>query len=363
MSNSNKVEDAVSWYLKMKPIYENLANKVESIIREVLNASGVTYYTITSRAKEVESFQKKANKEKYKDPQQEIMDLAGIRVITYVKSEVDLCCDIIRPLFNIDPDHSVDKTKELGHDKVGYRSIHYVARLTDNRLVLPEYKVFKELRFEIQVRTILEHAWADISHDRNYKFDGVLPPNNDINRRFSLASATLELVDREFDNLSKELATYEKDVINKVEKDELDIEINTTALKNYLNNKFKTFIDAGKITQSFNNKSKNIVKELQLFGINTLKDLDMIVNENLDIYLYEETNYLGLLRDIMMIKNMDQYFTRAWRRSWTLIDDVTYNHLKKLGTDIDRIIEEHEIEIDDGTEDEFVDFILEDDVV
>jgi ppGpp synthetase/RelA/SpoT-type nucleotidyltranferase len=161
----------------MRPIYKNLANKVESIIREVLNNSGVSYYTITSRAKEIESFSKKAKKEKYKNPQEEIKDFAGIRIITFVKSEVNQCCDVIKPLFDIDQKHSVDKTKELGSDKVGYRSIHYVAKLTDDRLILPEYKVFKDFCFEIQIRTILEHAWADISHDRNYKFDGVLPPD------------------------------------------------------------------------------------------------------------------------------------------------------------------------------------------
>src|SRR5690606_2630134 len=111
------------------------------------------------------------------------------------------CCEIIKPLFVIDPDHSIDKTKELGTDKVGYRSIHYVAKLTNERLILPEYQKFRDLSFEIQIRTIIEHAWADISHERNYKFNGVLPPENDIERRFSLAAVTLELVDREFDSL------------------------------------------------------------------------------------------------------------------------------------------------------------------
>ncbi|MDQ0496804.1 RelA/SpoT domain-containing protein [Paenibacillus brasilensis] len=150
MENREKnIDEIIKWYVNVRPTYKNLASKVESIIREVLNSSGISYYTVSSRAKDIESFSKKASKEKYKNPKKEIKDMAGIRIITFVKSEVLQCCDIIKPLFDIDPDHSVDKTKELGNDKVGYRSIHYVAKLTDERLGLPEYSVFKELTFEI----------------------------------------------------------------------------------------------------------------------------------------------------------------------------------------------------------------------
>jgi len=358
------LEDVVSWYLRMRPVYKNLASKVESIIREVLNNSGVNYYTITSRAKEIESFSNKANKEKYKNPQQEIKDLAGIRVITYVKSEVNQCCEIIKPLFEIDQVHSVDKTKELGSDKVGYRSIHYVAKLTDDRLGLPEYQVFKDLNFEIQVRTILEHAWADISHDRNYKFNGVLPPDNDIQRRFSLAAATLELVDREFDNLAKELIMYDNKVKDQVENDDLSIEVNTTSLRNYLNMKFKLYIDSGAIGTTFNKGSKRIVRELKAFGVKDLNDLDRIIKEDVDKYIYEETNFLGLLRDIMMINNIELYFEEVWERDWTGMDKDQVEYYRELGIDIDSIIDEYNLNVDDGSSEkkEDEDYLFEDEV-
>lgn len=315
MSDKN-IDDAISWFIRMRPSYKNLANKVESIIREVLTNSGASYYTITSRAKDIESFTIKASKEKYKNPQQEIKDLAGIRIITYVKSEVNNCCELIKPLFEIDHLHSVDKTKELGNDKVGYRSIHYVAKLTEDRLSLPEYQIFKDLEFEIQVRTILEHAWADISHDRNYKFNGVLPPDNDIERRFSLAAATLELVDREFDNLAREIVVYGHEVADKVKNDELNIEINTTSLSNYLNLKFKPFIDRKLIEPTFNNRSKDVIDELISYGISNLNDLELIIKDNTEEFVYERTNFIALLRDIMMLNDINLYFEKAWSNNW-----------------------------------------------
>ncbi|MCR8655833.1 GTP pyrophosphokinase [Paenibacillus endoradicis] len=347
-NNEKNIDEIIKWYVNSRPTYKNLANKVESIIREVLNSSGISYYTISSRAKDIESFSKKASKEKYKDPKSEIKDMAGIRVIMFVKSEVLQCCEIIKPLFNIDPDHSIDKTKELGNDKVGYRSIHYVAKLTDERLRLPEYNVFKDLNFEIQVRTILEHAWADISHDRNYKFIGDLPTENDIQRRFSLAAATLELVDREFDNLAKEINTYDKEVSYKVENDDLNVLINTTSLRNYLNNKFKELIDKNLIERTFNKGSKKIVSELKLYRISTLADIDKIIGNDTHKFVYEPTNYIGLLRNIMMINDINLYFAKAWRNSWTGIDRKDVNYFSSLGIDIETIINTYNLIVDEN---------------
>lgn len=358
MSDKN-IDDAISWFIKIRPVYKNLANKVESIIREVLTNSGASYYTITSRAKEIESFTIKANKEKYKNPQQEIKDLAGIRVITYVKSEVNNCCELIKPLFEIDHLHSVDKTKELGNDKVGYRSIHYVAKLTEDRLNLPEYQIFKDLEFEIQVRTILEHAWADISHDRNYKFNGVLPPDNDIERRFSLAAATLELVDREFDNLAREIVMYGNEVVDKVQKDDLDIEINTTSLSNYLNLKFKMFIDRKVIEPTFNNGSKDIIDELNAYGISNLSDLEFIIKDNAEKFVYERTNYLGLLRDIMMLNNISLYFEKAWFRNWSGVRINMIEYYISQGIDINGIIDKYDLSEDGEEEEEDLEFLFD----
>ncbi len=59
-----------------------------------------------------------------------------------------------------------------------------VAEIKDDRIILPEYQKFKDKKFEIQIRTILQHAWAEIEHDRDYKFTGELPIN--IKRRFRI---------------------------------------------------------------------------------------------------------------------------------------------------------------------------------
>lgn len=182
--SSPKTREAIEWYSQMRPIYQALASKIESILRDVVDAASINYYTISSRAKTIDSYERKASQDGYKDPRIEIMDNAGVRVITYTQSDAMRVANLVRDVFDILPQHSLDKAEELGVDRVGYRSIHFVATLGKERQRLPENKVFADMRFEIQVRTILQHAWAEFEHDRNYKFAGVLPAQ--VKRRVSV---------------------------------------------------------------------------------------------------------------------------------------------------------------------------------
>ncbi len=332
-------EELVEWYIKERPSYVNLANKVESIIKEVLDSEGAKYYSISSRAKEIDSFISKASKEKYNDPQKQLQDLAGIRIITYVKSEVNLCCELIKPLFNLDDKSSSDKGKELGHDKVGYRSVHYVATLNEERFILPEYKLFEGLYFEIQIRTILEHAWADIAHDRSYKFKGEFPPEYDIERRFALASATLELVDREFDSIAKTLDEYEIEEERKTESGELDSPINITSLNKYLSNKVIRLMKNENFQPTFNNRADNIIEELLSYGISKIQDLDDIIDEDNIEFLEFSNNFLGFLRYIMILNDVDKYFEDAWNNHWKQASIVTWRKFKEKGIDLSKYVE------------------------
>ncbi|MCM3527864.1 hypothetical protein M4D56_01980 [Cytobacillus oceanisediminis] len=331
------------WYKENRPLYESLSNKVEGIIQEILQYNNIEVYSITSRAKEIESFIDKAKKDKYTDPMNEIKDLAGIRVITFVKSDVEKCCDLIKPLFKIDESNSIDKGKELGKDKVGYRSVHYIAELTDERLKLPEYAPYKDMCFEIQVRTILEHAWADISHDRTYKFSGKLPQDNDIERRFSLAAATLELVDREFDAIAQEIDNYRLNVINDTTEGNLETEINSTSLHEYMKIKFKQLIANRVLEPSFYNSENKAIEELAALDVKTLSELDHLIGDVNKFNKIPENTFLGVLRDAMIIYDADAYFSKAWLKRWNEIDPPSYQLYLENNVDIDRLINEYDL--------------------
>jgi len=194
-----EIQENVDWYNNKRPLYLQLASTVNEIIKKLLDSKSIDYHYVDFRGKEIESFEKKIRSGVNYSPK-EMQDLAGIRVICYVKSDVDKVCEIIEQNFEIDKNRSQDKSKILGENKMGYLSIHYIAKLSKARTDLDENKQFKDLYFEIQVRTIVQHAWAEIEHDDVYK-SSKISPNENIRRQFNLVSSVLEIADNEFQRL------------------------------------------------------------------------------------------------------------------------------------------------------------------
>lgn len=206
MANRKKVNEAVEWYEKNRHKYLDLTAEVEIILIEALNENNIIFHSIESRVKTAESFRKKASREKYSDPVSEITDLTGIRIITLFEKEIHQISDIIKELFKIDYMRSEDKADLLDADKMGYKSIHYIAELSRDKITATELESFEGFKFEIQIRSILQHAWAEIEHDRNYKFQGELPKH--LQRRFYALAGMLEIADREFNTLSEEVEKF-----------------------------------------------------------------------------------------------------------------------------------------------------------
>lgn len=353
-------KDLEDWYVIEKPLFDSLSKKVASLIEDILKKNSVDYHSVSFRAKDVVSLVTKAKNKKYKNPKEEIQDFAGIRVITFVKSDVVKACNLIKPEFIIDEKNSADKSVELGDDKVGYRSVHYIAHFNDVRSSLPEYSHFKGKCFEIQIRTILEHAWADISHDRTYKFNNSLPEKNDIKRRFALAAASLEMVDREFDRLSNEIEEYSKEITNDAEAGNLAHIIDGTSLGIYLQNKFSDLISKGFIEPSFINSEKEVITELEKMGITTLKELDILIHEiletkkvSIDDIGIGSINYLGLLRHILIIYNPVKYFEEAWENKWDGIEVEDIEYFNKFGLNYMEIVASYGLEMLDKTNDDY----------
>lgn len=342
-----KVKRITCWYKENEDILGRMAIKLKSTIEEILLVEKVPYSSVTSRKKDLESLCNKAENPKYLNPVEEIQDVVGIRIVAYVESDVERICRIIENSFYIDIENSEDKKSKLGTDKVGYRSVHYVAKLDENRFKLQEYKLFENLCFEIQVRTLLQHTWAEIEHDRNYKFSGSLP--NEIKRKFSLIAGTLELLDNQFDSIAKELDNYKEEVVDRAKKGQIeDIAIDGTSLKAYLLNKFSDKI--GKtISPIFGSDDKceeETVKDLQNFGVDTLQELDDLINrhKDKDIIDYDD-NFAGLIINFMLIDNPEKYFKDCWKNSWELIYYECAEKLSKYRPEIYKIFKTYGIEM------------------
>lgn len=268
----SEVFNSVTWYRIKRQNYKELAERVEKILIELLNINKINYALTQSRAKSIESFQTKTKDPKYDE--KHLHDLAGIRAVGYVRSDVNKIIKIINDNFKVDPDKSKDKSKFLSVDRFGYQAIHLVCTLPNERIVLPEYKKFKDMYFEIQIKTILEHAWAEIEHDRNYKYKG-LP--KDIRRDFYLISGSLELADNQFDDISKRIENYDKEITQKSKAGKLkEIEINPATLKRYIIDQFSGKLPM-ELSYGGNHTGESEVNELLSMGINTLLEFEQII--------------------------------------------------------------------------------------
>ena len=345
MMGKNKLDEAVDWYRINRPIYESLALSVQFIVQEVLEQKKVNYHSVTHRAKEIEKFREKGIKGHYANPQEEIMDMAGVRVITYLDSDAVKASEIIKQLFDIIPGHSIDKAQELGTDRVGYRSIHMVGYLRKARIALAENKKFENLCFEIQIRTILQHAWAEFEHDRNYKFKGVLP--DAIKRRFSIVAGSLELVDWTFEAIARDIDNYKIEVKKEIAEGDLSTKITSASLKLYLAKKLEPLIKNG--LKPLLTSDEKIINALSLYEINTIEQLDNAIPKDF-IEVASKIGYIepysSFLIDLMMILNTDLYFEKIWKGSWNYIGKESIKLLENYKVPMAKIMQQYGIGLD-----------------
>ncbi|MCL2638907.1 MAG: hypothetical protein FWD48_11140 [Oscillospiraceae bacterium] len=337
------LKEAEEWYDKNKDINKFFCEEMHKLVERVISSEDLQVHSVTSRVKEKDSFLKKYEDKKYESIDK-MTDVIGVRVITQILVDVDKVCKLIEKGFDIDRENSVNKTKKLKEHEVGYQSVHYVLKLNATRLSLPENKSFADKVFEIQIRTLLQHAWAENEHDNGYKFAGELPSK--IKREFYLIAATLELMDMEFQKLADELDKYKEKTSQEIKENKLNIEINSTSLIEYLSEKFKDFDN---LKKNLNGKDSEVIQELKDFGINTIAELGQHITDSfIDKFkYYDGGNYLGLLRVLMITSDINKYFGKCLKEEWTYCPKNFYSFMQTHypDIDIDSIINKYKLKI------------------
>ena len=197
-------------YREAKPILERMLVEIPALLREALAKNGILVTAVDARIKTEESLRGKLELKGNKYATlSDITDIFGGRIITFYTDDVDRIAAIVEQLFEIDWDNSVDKRMLHQLDSFGYNSLHYICRM-------PEFP----FRFELQLRTTLQHAWASINHDIGYK-TGVEIPREYL-RRINRLAGILEMADDEFSRIRSEITDYRRRVQQLVQKGKLD---------------------------------------------------------------------------------------------------------------------------------------------
>jgi predicted RNase H-like nuclease len=196
-------------YAERQPELRQAADQFVKLVTAILDDAGINYLTVTGRAKSVTSFAAKADRtidgrRVFIDPLREVTDQIGVRVITYVHSDVQAVVDLLSDQVVVHDDRDLGR-ETAREGRFGYASRHLLVSLDPAGETRPAYELLLGRQAQVQIRTVLQHAWAEFEHDIRYK--GTIPSEHvsDFDRRFTLAAGLLELADREFSTIRDRL--------------------------------------------------------------------------------------------------------------------------------------------------------------
>jgi len=279
-------------YLKRKPYYERLCMEVAFVLETELLERKVEYSSIKSRAKDLNSFLEKLERKQYTDPFPQIIDLAGVRVICLYPNDLEIIEDIIKKEFILL--EKTDKRKLLAVDRIGYTALHYVVKLGEE-FSGARYDGLKDLVCEVQVRTVLQDAWATIDHHLMYKKRSSVP--EELRLRINKLSGILEVADKQFEKIRMERLAYIRELeTTKSTRVFLNRTINLDSFKAFCE---RAFPDAVKETEIvyFN----RILKWINFEQYKLLKDLNKVVKKARPV-LDDVISELALLMESRGIK-------------------------------------------------------------
>ena len=203
-------------YDSQRAVFEDAANSLGTLVSLLLTDNDAfSTPKVTSRVKKrdecISKFERKylptcEKEKKLYSIQDYITDIVGLRVICLYEEDISSIRAVMDENFEIIEES--DKSQELAsqeEDIFGYKGLHLDLKLLQNRRDLPEYKRFRDIQFEVQLRTIVQDAWSVLDHKIKYKKS--IP--RDLKRRINRLAALFELADQEFLNIHKETKRLE----------------------------------------------------------------------------------------------------------------------------------------------------------
>ena len=261
--------------------YRELGKTVNDLLTSRFKTSGLSPMQVVFRVKTKQSIAGKLQRkpEKYPDLLH-MTDVLGFRIICYFSDQVDTVATYLEEMFDIDRENSIDKRSAIPATAFGYLSLHYICTLKKDQSYRED---LCEIPFEIQIRSVLQHTWAEIEHDLGYKSEFGVPRN--IRREFSRVAGLLEVADELFLNIKNDLTIYKADVREKIANDCAgDMTLDLITLSEYIEQSktMRSLLEEiSSITGAVINDADvdPLLPQLAFFGLETLDDLNGFVNE------------------------------------------------------------------------------------
>lgn len=163
--SDDRIERMMEEYKHQRELYKDFCSTIAFLLTKLLKNSSLQYQVVSSRVKEESSLRTKLIETKALSSLTsitEIDDVAGCRVIFYLENEINKFVNLIYQEFEV-------VKNNLRYSEDDYNAHHLIIKFKEERLNLTEYAQFKDLKCELQLTTVLFHAWSEVSHNITYK--------------------------------------------------------------------------------------------------------------------------------------------------------------------------------------------------
>ena len=274
-------------YRKQRDDFIKLGDTVHSMLDELCNEAGIKPLGIEHRVKKEKSLAGKLERSGgWYSALEDLTDILGARIICFFSDDIDTIGKLVEERFSIDWENSSDKRALIKADSFGYLSLHYICSLPQGA-GYPDSICGK--RFEIQIRTVLQHAWAAIEHDLGYKSEFGVPRS--VIREFSRIAGLLEIADDEFMRTRDHMRAYTENIRQKIIENKADeVHIDSISINEYVkrNTKMQAFL--GEISriacaEISEIDAESYIVQLKFLGKETLGDVQKMMDENRQLAL------------------------------------------------------------------------------
>lgn len=282
---ASTVDEVMADFDSQRDHLADLSNATERLIQTILKEENIPVQSVQARVKRREKLRAKYCKsDKDYKSLGDIHDVVGLRIITYYSDKLDQIAQIVGQEF-AECGPREDKRVVGRLDSFGYSAIHLDCMHLPSRLESTEYRRFAGARFEIQITTILGHAWAEMHHPW---YDEADPPSEEL-RRFHRLAAVLELAEQEFLEIRRKKDDRERIASVRVAAKAPEVPITPESLKAFLDQPFVAELDArlaviivGEDATPVAANLNLLIKFCQIVGATTIEQLDAMVHGNAD---------------------------------------------------------------------------------
>jgi putative GTP pyrophosphokinase len=301
-------EQLLDEYDRIVGLYRELAPSLRAHVQRLLGGRDSQILSVAERVKSRESLMGKiARPERTYPSLAAVTDILGIRVITYFEDSIDDIAQLIETEFKVDLKNSIDKRTLAEPTHFGYRSLHYICEIPPSYIGSLEGDL--PWCFEIQIRTVLQHAWAEMEHDLGYKSQESVPAQ--VRRRLSRIASLLEICDEEFVEIRRFLDKYQADMKQRISRSASQVPIDEVSLSYYVRSPRPAGVDA-KIAELLGKELDQqlfypdyLVKMLHCVGLTTIDELDQSLALHVDEILASVVPYFNFTRETWQFSGQD----------------------------------------------------------